>query len=370
MNNGEKNYTAKDYYFMERALEISGFAAGRTSPNPLVGCVIVKDGLIVGEGFHAKAGCPHAEVNALTAAGENAKDADVYVTLEPCSHYGKTPPCSDALIKANVKRVFVATSDPNPLVAGRGIKKLQDHGIAVTVGLLKEKACRLNEAFLKTVSTGMPFVLYKCALSLDGKTALETGDSSWISNESSREIVHQLRNTYDVIMVGSNTVRTDDPKLNCRLSGGRDPVKLVIDGRLSLSPDSKVLTSSSSTPCIIATTGKAPRDKFTALSRLDNVELWEYTEENVPLATVLQDIAKLGLNSILLEGGGTLAGAMLQQHLIDKIDFFYSSKVIGGTGSSPFSGYLIKKMSEALLISDTTLSQETGDIRMTGYLKY
>jgi diaminohydroxyphosphoribosylaminopyrimidine deaminase/5-amino-6-(5-phosphoribosylamino)uracil reductase len=191
----------QDEFFMQRALDLSLLAAGRTSPNPLVGCVIVKNNEIVGEGFHAKAGTPHAEIVALQAASEQAMGADVYVTLEPCSHYGRTPPCTEALIKAAVKRVIVAMPDPNPLVNGRGLKKLKEAGIEVEVGLLAKKAGRINESFIKAVTHKIPFVLYKSALTLDGKTAVRSGDSKWITSEGARQYVHNLRNTYDVVMV-------------------------------------------------------------------------------------------------------------------------------------------------------------------------
>lgn len=360
----------KDEFFMERALTLARQAAGRTSPNPLVGCVIVRDGRIVGEGFHQKAGTPHAEVHALRAAGDLAEGADVYVTLEPCSHYGRTPPCADALIKAGVRRVLVAITDPNPLVSGQGIKKLKNAGIIVETGLLADKAKKLNEAFLKAISTGIPFVLYKSALTLDGKTAVRTGDSKWVTSAAARHYVHGLRNYYDVIMVGSQTVLQDDPQLTCRnIAGGRDPVRLVVDGRLNIPLHAQVLNPSSSR-CVIATTKAANRQKLDGLKNKANIEVWQYdTDRYVPLERLMKDIAGGGLNSILLEGGGILAGKMLERQLIDKIEFIYAPK-LAGCGPSPLSGLQLSRMDQAYTLKDITLDNLDVDYHLTGYLNY
>ncbi|MFA6808066.1 MAG: bifunctional diaminohydroxyphosphoribosylaminopyrimidine deaminase/5-amino-6-(5-phosphoribosylamino)uracil reductase RibD, partial [Eubacteriales bacterium] len=269
-------FNENESYFMKRALTLAKMATGKTSPNPLVGCVIVKNNLIVGEGFHAKAGTLHAERHALAAAGDKAEGADVYVTLEPCSHYGRTPPCCDALIAAKVKKVYVAMTDPNPLVSGKGIAKLKDSGITVISGLLEEESKKMNESFIKAITSKLPFVLYKAALSLDGKTALESGDSSWISSPKSREYVHQLRSELDVIMVGSKTANLDNPLLTSRIENGRDPVRIIVDGKLSLLENAKVLSSSSTAPCIIAVSKAAPEEKIKLFNQLNNVEVWQY----------------------------------------------------------------------------------------------
>ncbi|NLI91145.1 MAG: bifunctional diaminohydroxyphosphoribosylaminopyrimidine deaminase/5-amino-6-(5-phosphoribosylamino)uracil reductase RibD [Peptococcaceae bacterium] len=355
---------------MQRALNLSLLAAGRTSPNPLVGCVIVREGEIVGEGYHQKAGTPHAEVHALQAAGTQAEGADVYVTLEPCSHYGRTPPCADALIQAGVKRVIVAMTDPNPLVSGRGIKKLEEAGIVVDVGLLKEEAAKINEPFLKAISTGMPFVLYKCALTLDGKTAVESGDSKWITSETSRHYVHRLRNEYDVIMTGSQTILHDNPQLTCRgIENGRDPVRLVVDGKLSIPLEARVLNSSSS-PCVLATSLAADPAKVRLLKEKQHVEVWQYeTDRHVPLQALMKDAAKRGWNSVLLEGGGILAGKMLEEKLIDKIEFMIAPK-LAGAGPSPLTGLNLSRMAQAVPIKDITLGNLAGDFHFTGYPDY
>ena len=360
-------FSLQDTYYMERALNLSTLAWGRTSPNPLVGCIIVRDGLIVGEGYHAKAGTPHAEVHALKAAGLRAEGADVYVTLEPCSHHGRTPPCTEALIQAKVKRVIVALEDPNPLVSGQGIKKLEEAGIEVEIGLLEEKAKLINKFFLKAITTNFPYVLYKSALTLDGKTAVESGDSNWVTSEESRAYVHELRDIYDVIMVGSNTVLKDDPLLTCRRINGRDPVKLIVDGNLTIPLDAKVLSNSL---CIVATSESADSQKLRSLKEKQNVEVWQYNEPRyVPLSILMRDIVKRGFNSILLEGGGNLAGKMLQERLIDKIEFIYAPKLVG-SGPSPLSGFHLEKMNQAVKICNIEISQIAEDINVSGEVYY
>jgi diaminohydroxyphosphoribosylaminopyrimidine deaminase / 5-amino-6-(5-phosphoribosylamino)uracil reductase len=357
--------------YMKRALELAACAAGRTSPNPMVGCVIVKDGVIVGEGFHQKAGTPHAEVHALHAAAEKAQGATAYVTLEPCSHFGRTPPCANALIKAGIRRVFVAMVDPNPLVRGQGITLLSEAGIEVIVGLLESEAIALNKGFLKAIQTGLPYVLYKSALTLDGKLGTETGDSKWITNGLSREYVHRLRNQIDVIMVGSETVIKDNPALTCRIPGGRDPVRVIIDGELRIPLESAVLSPISTAPCIIMTSLSASTDKLDLLKTFSNVEVWQYkTPRFVPLESVLRDLVTRGWNSVLLEGGGGLAGALLQVELVDELEFFYAPKLIGGKGPSPLSGLNFEKMSEAIPIEILETDLTTGDLRIRAKVKY
>jgi len=359
----------KDKQYMQRALDLALKAAGRTSPNPMVGCVIVNCGEIVGEGYHQKAGTPHAEIHALKAAGEKAGGADVYVTLEPCSHYGRTPPCADALIKAGVRRVVIAMTDPNPLVDGRGIKKLREAGIIVETGVLENEAKKMNEAFLKAVTSKKPFVLYKAALTLDGKTAVQTGDSKWITSEGARQYVHELRNTYDVIMVGSRTVLQDNPFLTCRnVAGGRNPVRLIVDSCLALPPDANVFSSPGL--CIVAVSRAADPSKTAYLQTKENVEVWSYpSASHVPLTRLMQDLAARGYNSVLLEGGGTLAGKMLQEQLIDKIEFILAPK-LAGCGPSPFSGFALAKMADALALNKLEFSELDGNYKFSGYINY
>lgn len=359
------NFTKDDQAYMNRALQLAAQAKGRTSPNPLVGCVIVKNNEIIGEGFHQQAGTPHAEVHALRQAGEKAKGATAYVTLEPCSHFGRTPPCADALIKAGLQRIVIAMQDPNPRVSGRGIQRLREAGIQVEVGLFADSAARLNRPFLKAIQTGLPYVIYKAALTLDGKIATETGDSRWVSNEASRHFAHKLRNELDVILVGSETVLKDDPALTCRLPEGRDPVRVIVDGALRIPLEAQVLSSFSSAPCIIATSQAASPQKVECLKELPHVEVWQYpTPRHVPLKQLLLDFVARGWNSVLLEGGGGLAGALFQLGMVDEIEFFIAPKLIGGKGPSPLSGLRIDKMAEAIPLAIEEVSLDTGDLRI------
>ena len=358
-----------DEKFMKRALDLAVKAIGRTSPNPLVGCVIVKDEQIIGEGYHLQAGTPHAEVHALAAAGEQARGATAYVTLEPCSHFGRTPPCAEALIRAGIRRVVVAMKDPNPLVSGRGIARLREVGIQVDLGLMSPEASLINEVFVKVITTGLPFVLYKTAMTLDGKIATETGDSRWVSSEVSRQYVHQLRDHYDVILVGSETVIQDNPALTCRLPNGQDPVRLIVDGKLRLAENAQVLTSSAQSPCIIATTQAASHEKLERLNQLVGVEVWQYdTLRHVPLEKLLRDLVLRGWASVLLEGGGGLAGTLIQDQLVDKLEFFIAPKLVGGKGPSPLSGLHIECMAEAITLQDLHFDMYSGDLHVTGYL--
>jgi len=358
-----------DKTFMKKALDLAVKALGRTSPNPLVGCVIVKNAQIVGEGYHHKAGTPHAEVHALEAAGEQAREATAYVTLEPCSHFGRTPPCAEALVRAGIKRVVVAMEDPNPLVSGRGIARLREVGIQVDVGLMLHEASLINEVFIKVMTTGLPFVVYKTAMTLDGKIATETGDSRWVSSEVSRQYVHQLRDRYDVILAGSETILQDNPALNCRLPNGQDPVRLIVDGKLRVAENAQVLTSSAESTCVIATTQAASSEKLKRLNRLIGVEVWQYdTPRHVPLEHLLRDLVRRGWTSVLLEGGGGLAGTLIQDQLVDKIEFFIAPKLVGGNGPSPLSGLHIERMQEAISLQDLHIDMYSSDLHIIGYL--
>jgi diaminohydroxyphosphoribosylaminopyrimidine deaminase/5-amino-6-(5-phosphoribosylamino)uracil reductase len=361
-------------FYMKKALELAARAAGRTSPNPLVGAVIVKDGDIVGEGYHHRAGEPHAEVLALADAGDLARGADVYVTLEPCCHYGRTPPCTMALMEAGVRSVTAAMTDPNPQVSGKGLAALREAGIATSCGLLAETAGQLNEAFIKAVTRRLPFVLYKCALTLDGKTSSSSGDSRWVTGEPARAYAHRLRDIYDVIMVGSGTVISDNPALTCRLPGGRDPLRLIVDGSLSLRESAAVLQPGNGRAgyptCVLATTGKAPPERLEALRRLPGVEVWQYEGEHVPLTGLLQDLAQKGLNSVLLEGGGILASHMLTAGLIDKVNFIYAPKLLGGTGATPLSALPAETMADSFLLTPPPRVEFLGeDILVEAYVK-
>jgi diaminohydroxyphosphoribosylaminopyrimidine deaminase/5-amino-6-(5-phosphoribosylamino)uracil reductase len=327
-----------------------------------VGCVIVRDGKVVGEGWHRKAGTPHAEVHALEMAGAAAQDADVYVTLEPCCHTGKTPPCSEALIRAGVKRVVAGMRDPNPQVSGGGLAALEKAGVSTSCGLL-EDACRsINLPFCKHVTTGLPYVTYKCAMTLDGKIATVTGESRWISCEESRRYGHRLRSHCDAIMVGVDTVIADNPQLTVRHVRGRNPLRVIVDSRLRTPESVTVLSGQLPSRTIIATTETNPRVHLRYLNHGATILVCESHEGRVSMPDLLQKLGSTGIQSILLEGGSRLAGSMLQHGLIDECVFFYAPKVIGSDGFSPFGVTGITDMGQALAFSILDLRRIGTDI--------
>jgi diaminohydroxyphosphoribosylaminopyrimidine deaminase/5-amino-6-(5-phosphoribosylamino)uracil reductase len=357
--------------YMQQALEIAAYAKGRTSPNPLVGAVVVKDGRVVGQGWHRKAGTEHAEIHALRQAGELAKGATVYVTLEPCSHYGRTGPCSKALIEAGVNRVIVAMKDPNPLVAGRGIKMLEDAGIEVTVGILQKEAEKLNEMFLKWITTKQPFVAMKTAMTLDGKIATSSGKSKWISNESSRERVHQLRDIYDAILVGIGTVLTDDPSLTTRLEGdlGKSPLRVIVDSKARTPLTAKVVCDKQATT-LIAVTSIAPSARVQALREAGAQVLVINDGEIVDLKKLCNRLGEQGVSSLFVEGGSAINYSMLKDGLVDKVYSFIAPKIIGGKGApSPVGGPGVDDLPEAFLLKAVETEVLAGDILISGYVK-
>ncbi|GIP37528.1 riboflavin biosynthesis protein RibD [Paenibacillus sp. J31TS4] len=360
--------TAESY--MRLALQLAEGAQGQTGINPVVGCVIVKEGRIVGTGAHLKRGSGHAEVNALRMAGPEAEGSTVYVTLEPCSHYGKTPPCSDRLIDEKVAKVVVATLDPNPLVAGSGVERLRASGIEVEVGLLEEEARTMNEAFNKYIVTGMPFVALKTASTLDGKIASRTGDSKWITNERSRAFVHTLRHRYQAIMAGIGTVLADDPHLTTRLSvPALDPARIVVDSRLRLPEDANVLKGGGRVLVLTTELGSPERRQLLEAAGAEVVVCGEGPE--VDLAAAMRELGRREIASILLEGGGRLNGAMLEHGLIDKCYLFYAPKIIGGDaapGNFRFGGF--DKMQEAVRLTRLTVQTFEEDFCLIGYPQY
>lgn len=359
--------------FMLRALELAARATGRTSPNPLVGAVVVKDGKIVGEGYHQQAGKPHAEVIALEAAGENARHATLYVTLEPCNHYGKTPPCTEAIIKSGISTVYTATLDPNPLVSGRGIERLKEAGIDVNVGLLEQEARDLNQFFFKFVTRGLPFVALKTAMTLDGKIATHTGDSRWITNEKSREYVHQLRNTFDALMVGIGTVLKDDPRLNTRLphqEDTRDPVRLIIDARLETPTTSQILQTAGRQETIFYCLSGADPSRIKEFQSMGaEVVVIRDRSGRVPLEEVLRDVAQRGLISVLMEAGSQINAYALENRLVDKVYWFIAPRICGGDRAvSPVGGQGIDSMSQTIDLKNVTIRTFDEDILIEGYL--
>jgi diaminohydroxyphosphoribosylaminopyrimidine deaminase/5-amino-6-(5-phosphoribosylamino)uracil reductase len=351
-----------DEKFMAEALKIAKNAEGRTSPNPMVGAVIVKDGRIIAEGWHRKAGTPHAEVHALNMAGELAKDSTMYVTLEPCSHFGRTPPCANKIVDAGVKKVVVAMKDPNPLVAGRGIEILKSAGIEVEVGMLEDDARRLNEVFLKYITKKMPFVTAKFACSLDGKISTVTGESQWISCEESRKFVHHLRDISDGIMVGVGTVLADNPSLTTRLETGKNPVRIVADSMARTPLDSKFLNDGAAKN-IIAVTSNAPADKISALKNLGAEIIVCGDSQQVDLKILMAELASREITSILLEGGGNLNFSMFRAGLIDKLFAFIAPKIIGGKNAlSPVEGSGFEKLIDAVNLKNLNVEKIGTDI--------
>jgi diaminohydroxyphosphoribosylaminopyrimidine deaminase / 5-amino-6-(5-phosphoribosylamino)uracil reductase len=359
--------------FMLRALDLARQGEGRTRPNPPVGAVVVRDGKIVGEGYHARAGQPHAEIHALRQAGDLARGADLYVTLEPCSHHGQTGPCTAAVIAAGIRRAFVGCQDPNPQVAGSGMKTLRDAGLEVHVNLLADECRWLIGPFACHVTRGRPLVILKAAITLDGRMATAQGDSQWISNQNSRHYVHEIRNRLDAIMVGVGTVERDDPQLTTRLEqGGRDPVRVVVDSGLRIPEQARILHLNSSAPTVIATTERAPYGKIRRLRDLGaRILVLPDNEQRVDLAALLTALGGMGLQSVLLEGGATLNGEFLDARLIDRVMVFIAPKLIGGAdGKGLFSGPGVSCLDHAPLIRHLRIRQFDDDLLYEGELSY
>lgn len=362
-----------DIDMMRRALKLAERGTGFTNPNPLVGAVIVKDGRIIGEGWHRLYGSDHAEVDAFRNATEDVGGADMYVTLEPCSHYGKTPPCARAIVEKGIKRVFIGLTDPNPLVSGRGIQMLRDNGIHVESGFLEDEGRRLNEIFLKYITTGLPFCIMKTAMTLDGKIATATGDSKWITGELSRKHVHDLRHKVSGIMAGIGTIMADDPMLTTRLDGkeGKDPVRIIIDSSARIPLDAKVLNLDSKAGTIIAATEKADKDKLRALkAKGAEVIVTPLKDNGVDLDFLMRELGTRKIDSVLLEGGGRVNYAALKSGIVDKVNVFIAPKLIGGEDArTPVEGEGIRQMKDAILLCKTEYHKFGDDIMIEGYIR-
>lgn len=359
----EAGLTADDRWML-RALRLA--ARGYTPPNPMVGCVLVRDGIVVGEGFHAYAGAPHAEVRALEAAGEKARGATAYVSLEPCAHFGRTPPCTQALIAAGVRRVVAAVIDPNPQVAGRGIAELERAGVEVRVGVQEEAARRLNEAFFFFHRTGRPFVTLKVAMTLDGKIATHTGDSRWISGEQARRYVHRLRARSGAVLCGSGTVLRDDPLLTARLKGiPRQPLRIVLDSRLRTPPTARLVQTAHEAPVLLVTApevDKAKADVFENLG-VEIVRLPIGPDGHVALDALMEELGRRSIVSVLVEGGGETHAAFLASRHVQKLLWFVAPKLVGGRGApSPVEGEGVPAMSEAVTLSPLRVRRFGTDI--------
>ena len=368
MNRKNGDFLSYNEKYMRLAMQLAGNAIGRTSPNPLVGAVIVKDNRVVGCGWHRKAGTPHAEVHALNQARELAQGADVYVTLEPCAHYGKTPPCAKALVEAKVKNVYGGLLDVNPKVAGKGFKILEDAGIHVEYGFLQDELRKQNEVFFKWIEHKKPFVVLKAAMTLDGKIATATGQSKWITNETSRAYGYKLRDIYDGIMVGINTVIEDNPMLTARVDGGKNPIRIVVDSSLKIDINANVVQDKSA-KTIIATTDKADKDKILKLQAqdVDVIVVDKDKNDKVDIEKLLDILGQQNICSILVEGGATLSGSFVAKKLVDKVYFFIAPKIVGGKEvKTPLAGTGILNLQEALALKDIQIEKLEEDILIIG----
>ncbi|WP_249755791.1 bifunctional diaminohydroxyphosphoribosylaminopyrimidine deaminase/5-amino-6-(5-phosphoribosylamino)uracil reductase RibD [Microvenator marinus] len=341
---------SNDEAWMRRAIELARKGAGRTRPNPHVGCVVVRDGAVIAEGWHRKAGDVHAEVDALRKT-DDAQGATAYVNLEPCSHHGRTPPCVDALVNARVSRVVVAMIDPDPRVSGRGIEHLRAHGIEVEVGVLEEEARYLNRGYLKLQRTQTPWVLAKWAMTLDGRISSTTGHSAWVTGEESRGLVHELRDELDAILVGAGTVRLDDPQLTCRREGGRNPTRVILDSLLSLEPTRRVFDSNADV-LVYASVNAPEQAEHLLKARGVKVVRVPRLAGGLDLQAILQDLGKRGIMSMLVEGGGAVHGSFFDAKLVDEVFAFVSPKIIGGElAPGPVGGLGIPRMDQSLKLS-------------------
>ena len=358
---------------MARAIELAARARGRTSPNPMVGAVLVSGDAIVGEGFHARAGEPHAETIALAQAGAAARGADLYVNLEPCSHHGRTPPCADAIIQAGVARVFAAMRDPNPKVDGRGIARLRAAGVKVQVGLLGGEAVRLNEIYCTNMTTGLPQVTLKIGMSLDGKTATRTGEARWITGEASRRRVHEMRDAVDAVLVGIGTILADDPDLTTRLPGTdcRHPDRVVIDSHLRIPSRARVLAHRNRGRTILVAGPHAAESRVRELRELGaEVIVVDGGERRVDLRLVVERLFALGITSVLIEGGSEIAASSLEAGIVDKLVFFIAPLLIGGREAPPvIGGRGVGPLAEALRLRDVRWDAVGEDIMVEGYVR-
>ena len=335
----------------------------------MVGAVLVRGGKVIATGFHRIAGEDHAEIVALKRAGAKAKGATLYINLEPCSHYGRTPPCSRALIRAGIKEVVAGMKDPNPLVAGRGFRELRRGGIQVRAGLLEQECRTLNEAFIKYITRQLPFVTLKLAASLDGKIAAVSGDAHWISSEASRRMVHELRNQVDAVVTGVGTVIADDPQLTCRIPNGRNPWRVILDSRLRVPLVAKLLRQPDPERSIIVTSERSPHQKARAIESL-GAQVWRVRlrRGRIPWTAILRRLAAKGALSVMIEGGATTAAWALQEQAVDKLLFFYAPMILGGDGRVMIDALGIKRVRQALRVQRTRVRKLGTDTLVSAYL--
>lgn len=362
-----------DSKFMKRALELAEKGLGFTSPNPLVGAVIVKDGVIIGEGYHEIYGGPHAEINAFKNAIDDVRGATMYVTLEPCSHHGKTPPCANTIIEKGISKVVIGMIDPNPIVAGRGIELLRESGIEVHTGFLEDECKKQNEIFIKYITKKQPFVILKSAMTLDGKIATVTGDSKWITSEESRKIVHKIRQRVSGILVGIGTVLSDNPYLTTRLDQASvsHPVRIILDTHARIPTESNVLGNLDEVRTIIATTALAPTEQLSRLKEKGaEILLLPIKEDRVDLDALMIALGELGIDSVLIEGGSQVNFSAIESDVVDQVIFFIAPKIIGGNhAKTPVGGTGKLLMSDAIRLKNMKYQLVGEDIMIEGYLE-
>lgn len=371
----EMSSAPNDDLYMACAIALARHGEGCVEPNPMVGCVLVRAGEVVGEGFHQRFGGPHAEVVALEQAGDLARGATAYVTLEPCCHQGKTPPCTQALVRAGVSRVVAAIEDPYPQVAGRGIAELRAAGVACDVGAGSDEARRLVAPYHKRLATGRPWVIAKWAMTLDGKLATRSGDSQWISSEASRSIVHQLRGRIDAIVVGSGTARADNPLLTAR-PASRDEVKrvatrVVVDSAAALSLESRLATTAKDVPVLVASSSHAPQGACDALGEA-GIEVVRCRGESHSerVLSLLDELGRRGQTNVMVEGGSRLLGTFFELRAVDEVHVFVAPKIVGGQSApSPVGGLGVERMRDALAMSDIAMAELDGDLYWHGRIK-
>jgi diaminohydroxyphosphoribosylaminopyrimidine deaminase/5-amino-6-(5-phosphoribosylamino)uracil reductase len=358
--------------YMQQALSLAKLALGQVSPNPAVGAIIVRDGEVVGQGYTQPPGSWHAEVMALKQAGGKARGGVMYVTLEPCNHYGRTPPCTKAIIENGISEVHIAMLDPNPLVSGNGEDELERENIKTYLGEHEEEARKINEAYIKFIKTGMPFVTAKFAVSLDGKIATRSGDSEWISGSESRKYVHYLRYTTDAIMTGANTVIADNPRLTCRYGGvggevKKHPLRVIVDGRGRTPPESQIFTESGNVLVAIGSSVEAPKKEALVTTGAELLELPE-TDGTLDLELLLKILGERNITSVLVEGGGILLGSLFDRKLIDKVVAFIAPIIIGGEkAKTAVAGLGIDKMADAIKLESLSTDNFGDDLMVSGY---
>ena len=373
----EENINEK---YMRMAIELAKKGAGGVNPNPMVGAVVVKNGEVIGRGYHKFFGGPHAEVYALEEAGEKAEGATIYVTLEPCSHYGKTPPCAKKIIDMGIKKCFIGSSDPNPKVAGKGVAMLKEAGIEVVENVLKEECDKVNQVFFKYIKTKIPYLFVKCGITLDGKIALSNGISKWITNSIAREKVQYYRNKFMGIMVGINTVLTDNPSLTARIENGVNPFRIIVDPNLQIDENCKVVKNNEDEKTMIITSQKnlftedtentEIQIKQKRLSEENKVKFIFIDGEKFSFKEMLEEIGKTGIDSILLEGGETLISLAFEENVIDGGEIFIANKILGDSRAKPFiSGFVREKMEEAVQLTNVRNNIYGENVGMEFYFK-